>query len=236
MGSATDGAQGSFFDLSKPAGLKRLREHLRRHEHAEVNQYFTANVTAERITGKSGVASEEDIAAIRALVIDLDPEKEGVVPLAEERDRIREQAQAAFDAEVPPTMLIDTGGGAQLLWLLEEPVPVTPESAVPAVGLMKSLTRLYGGDTATCTLKNLFRLPGTRNLPTPTKKAKGRGVTYAGLPFSGGPKTTLERLAAFAPSEEVEGEREADPAEDVGTDCHELIDVLARTGQSCRRR
>ena len=173
IGVSEERAQGTFFDLSKPAEMGKLREHLRRYEDADVNQYFTANVTDARITGKSGVATEEDITHVRMLVIDLDPQ-DGM-PLAEARDRIREKAQAAFDAEVPPTMLIDSGGGAQLLWLLEEPVPMTLESGIMAAGLMRSLAFRYGGDTATCTLKNLFRLPGTRNLPTAAKKAKGRG-------------------------------------------------------------
>ena len=77
IGVSDGRAQGTFFDLSKPAGLKRLREHLRRYEHAEVNQYFTANVTGERITGKHGVAAEEDVTHIRMIVIDIDPEEEG---------------------------------------------------------------------------------------------------------------------------------------------------------------
>ena len=51
-------------------------------------------------------------------------------------------------------------------------------------------------------------------------------MTYAGLPFSSGPRTTLERLAAFAPPEQVDVEGEEDPAEGMGTDWHELLTVL----------
>ena len=78
----------------------------------------------------------------------------------------------ALNAAVPPRMLIDSGGGVHLLWMLEETVPVTPENAALAVGLMRSLAFRYGGDPATCTLKNLFRLPGTRNRPTAVKRRR----------------------------------------------------------------
>ena len=68
---------------------------------------------------------------------------------------------------------MDSGGGIQGVFLLDEPLAVTTDTAATVEAQARALSKLYGGD-AVHSLEHLFRMPFTINLPTPAKRAKKR--------------------------------------------------------------
>ncbi len=65
----------------------------------------------------------------------------------------------------PPSSVIDSGNGLQVLWFLKEPVRVEDTSCVE--GILEGLARALSGDTAVCDLARIFRLPGSFNVKNP---------------------------------------------------------------------
>lgn len=103
------------------------------------------------------------------------------------------------DGAPPPTVVIDSGGGLQLLWALEEAEPVGVELAAlqpwedpgPARDLArqrwleverynKALAEIYSADHC-WNVDRVFRLPGTVNWPSSAKRARGRVPVMARL-------------------------------------------------------
>lgn len=77
--------------------------------------------------------------------------------------------QAAIDAlaflPMPPSFVINSGGGLHAYWQLEEAVDVSERSGTRSVveGALRALARILAGDTTVCELARIMRLPGTRN-------------------------------------------------------------------------
>lgn len=85
---------------------------------------------------------------------------------------------------LPPSVLVDSGGGYHALWELDEPVP--PEGFEQVQGIVRRLANFLGADPKVADVARILRLPGTRN-----HKAK-----YAG-PLPVGVLTTLDRQYAL---------------------------------------
>ncbi len=159
----------------------------RDHERARFNMYFTAN---QPRPGCGRKPSKADIAALRCAYADIDAKD----------DRDMAAAFAAIGAvPLPPTCTIMTGGGFQPLWMLKDPVVVTPEVIRCAEALGGRIADLTGGDRVQ-NADRILRLPYTTNYPNARKRAAGRVPCPSGLVITGGgPRYTMDELEAALP-------------------------------------
>jgi hypothetical protein len=95
------------------------------HQEDKANIYFTVNQTHGPIEKKP---AKSDMAFARAVWADLDPQEvEERKPGGWDRERQRLFALAdelAADPDCPPTVIIDSGNGIQLIWRLAEMYPL----------------------------------------------------------------------------------------------------------------
>lgn len=144
-----------------------IAEFVDRHS-GTANLYLTANEPGA--TAPQGKLRKEHIGRIRAVYADVDP-ADGV-EVERARDTLAAQAERLKAGAIPPTVIVDSGGGFQYLWLLKE--KLDPAQFLSwAEGQGRALAHELGGD-AVQNIDRLLRLPGSPNLPTPGKIAKGR--------------------------------------------------------------
>jgi hypothetical protein len=131
------------------------------------NIHFSVNTPKLDLKKK---ATKADIVAVNALHVDLDS-PDGADP---------EQAKAAIilprlkSYRLPPSVILDSGGGLQAFWLMREPVALNgPDSIEQLEGYNRQLETALGGDHCH-NVDRIMRLPGTINLPNAVKRAKGR--------------------------------------------------------------
>jgi hypothetical protein len=152
----------AFYPGQEQEAAAWVAEHDRRRE----NQYWQPNLPHGDFNKKPAV---RDISAARGCHVDVDP-RDGY-PLGEERERIL----AVMLAHQPPlTVIIDSGGGFQGFYLLEE--PSTDLAAV--VTINKWLEKKLGGDHCH-DICCVTRLPGSVNYGDAKKLAKGRAPALA---------------------------------------------------------
>ena len=150
--------------------------------------------------------SESSVGFIRAIYADIDPVKlaEGDASgrhFREEHARLYALAkQLSKDAICPPSVIVDSGGGIQVWWLLDKPVPATPENVELARGIGRTLKARFGGD-GVFDVCRLMRVPGTINIPGAYKAAQGRTPALASILIDeSSQKTyTLDQIAEWAP-------------------------------------
>lgn len=191
--------------LALPTDRHRLVTALRKGAERGVNLYFTLNEPKprEEQDGKAGKLCEADVAAIRGVAVDIDPDPQSeAAPGGFERERQRLSflaLEALADAHCPATAAIDSGNGVQLLWLFPEPLPATEENREAVKRQAAGLALHFGGD-AVQSLDHLFRIPFTKNIPNAKKRAKGRQERpTALLAWNDANRHPLEALAAIAP-------------------------------------
>lgn len=146
------------------------------------NLYFTINPVQQ---DKDTKPKRTDISFIIAFQVDCDPR------IGEDFQKERERIfKSLANFEPHPSVIIDSGGGAQAFWLLEEPITLdgTEPTAIEHEAYSVQLELLLGGDrTSNC--DRIFRLPGTINIPNAVKLKKGRVlaltsvVEYAGTRY-----------------------------------------------------
>lgn len=74
----------------------------------------------------------------------------------------REDAEARLASfPLPPTFVVETGGGLHAYWLLNE--PGGPEDIPRVEAINKGIARILGGDLAACDASRVLRVPGTLN-------------------------------------------------------------------------
>jgi putative DNA primase/helicase len=159
---------------------------------AERNIYYSANPTHGKLDKK---AEKEDVYAIEYLLSDLDPVDD------ESPEEAKARYLKQLESFTPrPTMLMDSGNGLQALWQLKTPIlleaPIQLDEPIKVKGKSKPITRQFsaedqakvddaearsaalmrrlGAPTGTQNIDRILRLPGTLNLPSKTKRAKGR--------------------------------------------------------------
>ena len=173
---------------------------LQRQTEDELNIYWMANVPRTRLTSK---AKKEDVEEMVALYVDIDPKK-GEDPAA-----ARFAAIADLDAfSPPPSIVIDSGGGIQGIWLLDEGLYIGGNipAAEEAERYNQHLETELGGDSCH-NVDRILRLPGTLNRPNEKKRAAGRvprlasvveyhaGRVYSLAEFTQGPPRTAAGTA-----------------------------------------
>ncbi len=167
------------------------------------NLYFHVNKVGRPITKK---AEREDIEEMRYLHVDLDPR--AGEDFAKERERILARLQAPPEGLPVPTYIIDSGGGYQGLWLLEEPVHIGGDiaKAEEAKRYNQQLELTFGADHCH-NIDRLLRLPGTINVPDSKKKAKGRVEALASVAGGSGQvcSLTLFRAAPLVQTRDAGG-------------------------------
>lgn len=129
-------------------------------------------------TPRSGVETrmaKGDVACLRWLWVDVDPAKHA--PISEERARIYGLLVGAPPQGVParPNILVDSGGGYQALWELQQPLRLdNPEDITEAERITRWLVAAYGGDPHAWEVARVLRLPGSVNYPDQRKINMGR--------------------------------------------------------------
>lgn len=126
---------------------------------------------------------KENIQSLRALWTDLD-----------EKD-----ANEPFDLEqVPlqPTMMVRSGHGVHLYWILSEVLMADPKTNQAQEALLKAIQQKlapFGADPKVCEIARVMRIPGFRNM-------KGEPFPLVALAFNGGPKYTFEEIQSAFPA------------------------------------
>ena len=155
----------------RPDSEADAREWIQRWNGAERHHvYFMANPPMRDLKKK---AKKEDVRDMAVLHVDIDPRK------GEEPAAARAAAIARLMAyRVEPSILIDSGGGVQAIWLLDEPLPI--DGSIPAAEdaelYNQHLETMLGGDSCH-NLDRILRLPGTINW----KRKSGREPRMATL-------------------------------------------------------
>lgn len=150
--------------------------HCQKWDQIDRAMYFGA---ATRVTG-SPTGTRADLAELPALFADIDTDKHGL-----DKEQV---ARTMLASPLPPSAVIDSGGGLHLYWSLREAIDVRRESPgwqdreEAVVAVLKQLAGVCGGDTAVCELTRILRLPGTHNTKTgelrPARLLEGSWVRY----------------------------------------------------------
>ncbi|KAA0909625.1 hypothetical protein FLO80_20585 [Aquicoccus porphyridii] len=154
-----------------------VRKWIHDHSGGRWNLYFTVNETFGPATSKP---KKTHLAAATGLHVDVDPRP------GEELDAERERALRILRAYSPaPTAIVDSGGGYQAFWRLEEALPLSgaadDESRhLPIENRNQRIEADLQAD-ACHNIDRLMRLPGTVNWPNEKKRKKGRVARLASV-------------------------------------------------------
>ncbi len=187
----------TFFDVGAAAGWAEARNA------AGANLYWTVNVVREAIDKKP---SKPDIEHARYLHVDVDPRKPprpdmSADELAQWNDAERARIEGALaDFEPTPTVVVDSGGGYQALWRLDELFYVggTAERWTDIEAYTRQLQKVLGGDNC-FNIDRILRVAGTVNWPDGKKLKKGRIARRAML---AGGRDEAYSLHDFTPAPE----------------------------------
>ncbi|MCA0910071.1 primase-helicase family protein [Qipengyuania gaetbuli] len=166
-----DGGGRTKTKTFQPETEAAAREWIQRWNEAERHHvYFMANPPMRDLDKK---ASKEDVKEAAVFYVDIDP-KAGEDPAAARFAAIKDLE--AFDP--PPSIIIDSGGGAQGIWLLEEALPIEGNltAAEDAELYNVHLEAKLGGDHCH-NADRILRLVGTINW----KRKPGRVPRMASL-------------------------------------------------------
>ncbi|WP_374589134.1 DUF3987 domain-containing protein [Novosphingobium sp.] len=129
------------------------------------NIYWTVNRVAPGSHKKPG---KRDIRAARFVHVDIDPPKSGG---AFDKGEITAALQGIA---CPPSFVIDSGGGLQAFWRLED--PCANLASIEAINLQ---VRDWFEADACQNIDRLMRVPGSVNYPDSRKAARGRKACLA---------------------------------------------------------
>jgi len=136
------------------------------------NLYFSVNTPKSDLAKK---ATKTDIGKLNALHVDLDA-PDDTEPGKAKAELLLPRLKTY---PLPPSLIIDSGGGLQAYWLMREPQTLNgPDSIAQLEAYNHRLEIDLGGDHCH-NIDRIMRLPGTINLPNEKKRAKGRGEYLA---------------------------------------------------------
>lgn len=166
-----DGKIGTTTFQPGPDRVKAVRSWIDERQGRE-NMYFTVNPLLRPMNMKP---KKEDMRGMVALHVDIDPRP------GEERDSERVRALKLLkEFNPPPTVILDSGGGYQGFWLLDQEHPTEGDldrsAELEAYNLQ--LEVLMQADSCH-NIDRIMRLPGTLNVPNAKKRKKGREVYLA---------------------------------------------------------
>lgn len=174
--SAKKGKTGPFkTETFRPETEASGRAWVRRLNETEHHIYFMVNPPMHDLDSK---AKKEDVRDMAVLHVDIDPKKGADAPPPAETRAAAIAALEKAEHAPPPSIVIDSGGGVQAIWLLDEPLPI--DGHVPAAEdaelYNQHLEEKLGGDRCH-NLDRVLRLPGTINW----KREHGREPRMATL-------------------------------------------------------
>lgn len=145
------------------------------------NIYYNPARLRNTVDGK---ASKADVAESRWLYADLDLPKSLNWGDAEAVADAMENAEACISLfHFPPTFVIFSGGGLQAGWKLKTAVPLHGAgSAAPVFeAVLKAIADALDADPSCSECSHVMRLPGTLNVPSASKRERGRTEAMAAL-------------------------------------------------------
>ena len=108
---------GAAFDLDTSEGEAACKEWIAAVNRDGCNVYYHVNPLRDGFA--KAKASGGDVAAVEYLVADIDPAKD--LPYAEGRDRALDVGRAVWAGPCRPTVAVNSGNGAHLLFRLKAP-------------------------------------------------------------------------------------------------------------------
>ena len=173
------------------------------------NLYFSLNEPIP--SAPDHKLKKEHIKAIRGLPLDVDPDDAFGTDINAARSAIAERMGRLNSGTVPPTITLDSGGGAQALWLLSEKLDAV-EHLSWAEDQGRAIAYTAGGD-AVQNIDRILRLPGSVNRPGWAKLAKGRVPRTAMITGRTGRRYEPSEIsAAFPPVTRVVDDHSAEVA------------------------
>ncbi|GGD44715.1 AAA family ATPase [Sinisalibacter lacisalsi] len=192
---AGGGARSHNGDLSVPDDRADLAEFIKTHN-GRRNLYFGVNPRASALGGTDRAARDKDVAARRAVFLDMD--RKDAPDMDPDWTRTRQELEA-----LGPLLVVETGNGFHVHFRIEDQIG---EDLSASVASLASAMARIGSDNV-ADLPRIARLPFTVNLPTKVKRQRGNTVALAlpvpgtgALPLVEGAPRALEALCA-----EIEG-------------------------------
>ena len=153
--------------------------------------YFNINALGVRLgiderDGKKIMeANEANVTMLHALHVDADVDKTVTNPAAFAKAKA-DLLASIQSMNKPPTIIVDSGNGFGLFWLLRKPVKVTDKNRADLkarnIMLRDAVRALPGGSADACeNLDRVMRVPFTTNYPNAAKLKRGRVEVPTGL-------------------------------------------------------
>lgn len=148
-------------------------------------------------------------------------------------DRKRRCIEALRDLKQPgpPTFIVDTGGGVQALWRLDDPMRNDKGGREQTEGYNRTLTHVVpGGDDSCWDCMHLLRLLGLMNLPNAKKRERGRTPVRARLVEGAGPTYSTNDFVfslQFTPPRVPKADVDIDVGAPQYTDTDQALTALA---------
>jgi hypothetical protein len=135
--------------------------------------YFNVNSLSPRTSWNDPrKAARENVTALNAFHVDADIPKD-TAP-AEFKTAKSELLRSIRGMNKPPTIIIDSGNGYGLFWVLRKPVKVTAANLDQLTGINIALRNAVPGGADKCqNIDRVMRLPFTTNFPNATKIERG---------------------------------------------------------------
>jgi len=133
-------------------------------EKAVIQERNTYMGVAARCSDASG--KKDNLKAVSAFWVDIDHKDVGG----------REALMIALETfPLPPSIIVWSGGGHHVYWLLDEPYDLTTSKHIDRCEyILKGLCDYFDGDFKTTDASRILRVPGTPNLPDAKKRTNGR--------------------------------------------------------------
>lgn len=155
----------------QPGEQSKMRDWIEERQGRQ-NIYFTVNPVMRPVSSKP---KKTEIRGMHAIHVDVDPRP------GEELEAERERALKLLrEFEPKPTVIIDSGGGFQGFWLLDQEhrTDGSEEKAAELEAYNLQVEVLLQAD-ACHNIDRIMRLPGTVNVPGEKKRKKGRKEALA---------------------------------------------------------
>jgi Protein of unknown function (DUF3987) len=147
--------------------------------------YWTVNVCQSNLMKK---AKKGDVQLLRAVWADCDPLDDPKLgercrPWAAGRQRLHKLARELEQLTCPPSAILDSGNGIQVVYRLAEPIEANEEYVAAIERLGRRIECALGGLENTSNVDRVLRIPGTVNWPNAKKRERGRTPAMAGIIF-----------------------------------------------------
>jgi hypothetical protein len=142
-----------------------------------MNIYFSVGDIVGHLNKK---ATKKDIARIRWLWVDIDPDYANGQSVEEAVEKALDMLSSGKDGIPPPTMIVFSGGGIQAYWKLKIPIRIDGDLdlAAEVESNNRYLEKVFGADHCH-NVDRILRVPDTTNWPNDKKRKFGREPALA---------------------------------------------------------